>query len=56
MTSCRRYGYISPNGVVYYTQRLKRMIIVSRFNVYPSMIEEVLENIKKSCVIGISSL
>ncbi|MBR2828259.1 MAG: AMP-binding protein [Bacilli bacterium] len=49
-------GYISPNGVVYYTQRLKRMIIVSGFNVYPSMIEEVLEShiaIKKSCVIGI---
>ena len=49
-------GYISPNGVVYYTQRLKRMIIVSGFNVYPSMIEEVLEShpaVKKSCVIGI---
>ena len=49
-------GYISSNGVVYYTQRLKRMIIVSGFNVYPSMIEEVLEShpaVKKSCVIGI---
>ena len=49
-------GYISANGVVYYTQRLKRMIIVSGFNVYPSMIEGVLEShsaIKKACVIGI---
>lgn len=49
-------GYISANGVVYYTQRLKRMIVVSGFNVYPSMIEEVLESheaIKKACVIGI---
>ena len=49
-------GYISANGVVYYTQRLKRMIIVSGFNVYPSMIESVLEShsaIKKACVIGI---
>ena len=49
-------GYISSNGIVYYTQRLKRMIIVSGFNVYPSMIEEVLEShkaINKACVIGI---
>ena len=49
-------GYIASNGIVYYTQRLKRMIIVSGFNVYPSMIEEVLEKhpaIKKACVIGI---
>ena len=49
-------GYIAANGIVYYTQRLKRMIIVSGFNVYPSMIEEVLERhnaVKKACVIGI---
>ena len=49
-------GYIAANGIVYYTQRLKRMIIVSGFNVYPSMIEEVLEShsaVKKACVIGI---
>ena len=49
-------GYIASNGIVYYTQRLKRMIIVSGFNVYPSMIEEVLETheaVKKACVIGI---
>lgn len=49
-------GYISSNGVVYYTQRIKRMIIVSGFNVYPSMIEQVLEShpaIKKACVVGV---
>ena len=49
-------GYISSNGIVYYTQRLKRMIIVSGFNVYPAMIEKVLEKheaVKKACVIGI---
>ena len=49
-------GYITSNGIVYYTQRIKRMIIVSGFNVYPSMIEEVLEShpaVKKACVIGI---
>ena len=36
-------GYISPNGVIYFTQRLKRVIISSGFNVYPSVIEEVIE-------------
>ena len=49
-------GYISPNGVVYYTQRLKRMIVVSGFNVYPAMIEEVISthpDVDKVCVIGI---
>jgi long-chain acyl-CoA synthetase len=49
-------GYIAANGIVYYTQRLKRMIVVSGFNVYPSMIEGVLEShkaINKACVIGI---
>ena len=49
-------GYISPNGVVYYTQRLKRMIVVSGFNVYPAVIEEVISkhpDVDKVCVIGI---
>ena len=49
-------GYIAPNGVVYYTQRLKRMIVVSGFNVYPSQIEEVIskhKDVDKVCVIGI---
>ena len=49
-------GYIAANGIVYYTQRLKRMIIVSGFNVYPAMIEATLEThpaVKKACVIGI---
>lgn len=49
-------GYIAPNGVVYFTQRLKRMIISSGFNVYPSAIEEVIEKhplVKRCCVIGI---
>ncbi|MBQ9011327.1 MAG: AMP-binding protein [Bacilli bacterium] len=49
-------GYISPNGIVYYTQRLKRMIVVSGFNVYPSIIENVIANheaVSKVCVIGV---
>ena len=49
-------GYISPNGIVYFTQRLKRMIVVSGFNVYPAMIEKVIlkhESVKNVCVIGV---
>ena len=49
-------GYIATNGIVYYTQRLKRMIVVSGFNVYPAVIEQTLEKhpaVKKACVIGI---
>ena len=49
-------GYISPNGIVFFTQRLKRMIVVSGFNVYPSIIEQTIskhEAVSKVCVIGI---
>lgn len=49
-------GYISVKGIIYFTQRLKRMIVSSGFNVYPSAIEEVVEkheDVKKCCVIGI---
>ena len=49
-------GYIAPNGIVYYTQRLKRMIVVSGFNVYPANIESVISthpDVDKVCVIGI---
>ncbi len=49
-------GYISPDGIIYFTQRLKRMIVSSGFNIYPSIIEEVIENhpkVKKCCVIGV---
>ena len=49
-------GYIATNGIVYYTQRLKRMIVVSGFNVYPAVIETTLEKhpaVSKACVIGI---
>ena len=49
-------GYIANNGVIYFTQRLKRVIVSSGFNLYPSMIEEVIERhplVKRCCVIGI---
>ena len=49
-------GYIAPNGVIYFTQRIKRVIISSGFNVYPSLIEEVIckhPKVKQCCVIGV---
>lgn len=36
-------GSMDSDGYVYYKQRLKRMIVTSGYNVYPSQIEEVLE-------------
>ena len=35
-------GRLDEEGVLYYESRLKRMLIVSGYNVYPSHIEEVL--------------
>lgn len=35
-------AYIDEDGVIFFVQRLKRMIISSGYNVYPSHIEEVL--------------
>ena len=35
-------GYVNEDGVLFFVQRLKRMLIVSGYNVYPSHIEEVL--------------
>lgn len=49
-------GYMDDSGLIHYSQRLKRMIIVSGYNVYPSQVENVINsypNVKTSCVIGI---
>lgn len=35
-------GYVNEDGILYYVQRLKRMLIVSGYNVYPSHVENVL--------------
>ena len=35
-------GYMTKEGIVFYVSRLKRMLIVSGYNVYPSHIENVL--------------
>ena len=37
-------GKVDENGIIYYIQRLKRMIISSGFNVYPAQIEKVLKS------------
>ena len=49
-------GMMDSNGVLYYKQRLKRLIISSGYNIYPSHIEEVIEghpSVLKCSVIGI---
>ncbi len=49
-------GSMDEDGYVSYKQRLKRMIITSGYNVYPSQIEEVLEThpaVMDATVIGI---
>lgn len=37
-------GYMNEDGVLFFVQRLKRMLIVSGYNVYPSHIEDVIMN------------
>lgn len=49
-------GFMDKDGYITYRQRLKRMIVTSGYNVYPSQIEEVLEMhpaILDASVIGI---
>lgn len=37
-------GYMDEDGFVFYKGRIKRMIITSGYNVYPSHIEEIIES------------
>ena len=49
-------GYISLKGIVFFTQRLKRMFVSSGFNIFPVQIEEVItkhKHVKECCVIGV---
>ena len=49
-------GMMDEDGFIYFKQRLKRMIVTSGYNVYPSQIENVLdahEIVHMSCVIGV---
>lgn len=49
-------GVMDEEGFIFFKQRLKRMIITSGYNVYPSQIENVLDSyeaVQSSCVIGV---
>ncbi len=49
-------GYVNEDGILFFVQRIKRLIIVSGYNVFPSHIEEILnkhEYVLNSCVVGI---
>ncbi len=49
-------GYMDEDGFVYFKQRIKRMIVTSGYNVYPSRIEEVIDkcpDVNYCCVIGV---
>ena len=49
-------GYMDADGFVYFRQRLKRIIITSGYNVYPSQLENIIDSHEKvllSCVVGV---
>ncbi len=49
-------GHMDQDGFVYFRQRIKRMIVTSGYNVYPSQLENIIDGHDKvllSCVIGI---
>ena len=50
-------GVMDEEGFIYFRQRIKRMIVTSGYNVYPSIVENVIdahEAVQMSCVIGVS--
>ena len=49
-------GVMDEDGFIYFRQRIKRMIITSGYNVYPSQMENIFdahEAVHMSCVIGV---
>ena len=49
-------GIMDKEGFIYFRQRIKRMIVTSGYNVYPSQLENILdahEAVHLSCVIGV---
>lgn len=49
-------GYMDERGFIFFKQRIKRMIITSGYNVYPSQLENIIESheaVQMSCVIGV---
>ena len=49
-------GTMDNDGFIYFRQRIKRMIITSGYNVYPSQLENIIdahEKVLYSCVVGV---
>ena len=49
-------GRMDEDGFVYFRQRLKRIIVSSGYNIYPSQLENIIDRHEKvllSCVIGV---
>ena len=49
-------GSMDDEGFLYFKQRIKRMIVTSGYNVYPSQLENIIdahESVQMSCVIGV---
>ncbi len=49
-------GTMDADGFVYYRQRMKRMIISSGYNIYPSQLENIIDAhplVHMSCIIGV---
>ena len=49
-------GFMDRDGFIYFRQRIKRMIITSGYNVYPSQVENIIDSHEKvllSCVVGV---
>ncbi len=49
-------GFMDERGFIFFKQRIKRMIITSGYNVYPSQLENIIDSheaVQMSCVIGV---
>ena len=49
-------GRMDQDGFIYFRQRIKRMLVTSGYNVYPSQLENIIDHHDKvliSCVIGV---
>ncbi len=49
-------GCMNEDGYIFFKQRIKRMIITSGYNVYPSQLENIIDSheaVQMSCVIGV---
>ena len=50
-------GFMDADGFIYFRQRLKRMIVSSGYNIYPSQLENILdghEKVLQSCFVGVT--